>query len=414
MNVERPRGTRDFTPEVMSKRKAAESAIKTVFESYGYSEVSVPCFEHLDLFKVKSGEEIQEHMYVFKDKSDRELCLRPEATASVCRMFKDELRDKPRPLKLYYSCPMYRYERPQKGRYREFWQMGVELIGAAGVEADAEAIALAVDCLQKLGLKFNLEVGHIGVIRGLLTDLKVEPTRQDKIISDIDKGDIGYLRDEYDGVVYNIINRFVESGRSISPLRKIIENYPSSLAAFDKLEELCSLLDKLEIDYTARPGIARGLEYYTGMVFEVRVDGLGAQDQVCGGGRYDQLIELFSGVSVPAVGFAFGFDRVVEAMDHQGIESPLKQVDVVVAPVNESVRPQAWSIAKKLRKDSVKVDLDLMNRKLSKILEYASNINARYAAIVGPKELEENKVTLRDMESGEQKTIGVDEIGKLL
>jgi len=189
MNIEKPRGTRDFAPVEMERRNYARQVIQNVFERYGYSEISIPTFEHTELFALKSGEEIRAEMYVFRDKSDRELCLRPEATASVCRMFAQKLQNLQKPLKLSYFGPMFRYERPQKGRYREFWQQGIELIGAKGVEGDAEVIMAANDALKELGLAFELEVGHLGILRGLMGDLGIEEEKQDELINVVDKKD---------------------------------------------------------------------------------------------------------------------------------------------------------------------------------------------------------------------------------
>jgi len=192
----------------------------------------------------------------------------------------------------------------------------------------------------------------------------------------------------------------------------LLDAYPSAINALGELEEILSYLDIADMDYTINLGIARGLEYYTGMVFEIRVPGLGAQDQICGGGRYDRLIELFSGQRMPAVGFAFGFDRVMDAMEVQEIKVSKEADKVVIAPVSKDVRKDAFKIACQLRRSSnLAVDLDLMNRKLNKILDYANNTGARWTVIVGPRELKEDKVVVRDMRTGEQAVINMDGIG---
>jgi len=413
MRIEKPRGTRDFAPDEMWKRELVERKISSTIENYGYRKILIPTFERSELFMLKSGEEIQQHMYVFKDKGGRELCLRPEATASVCRMFAEELRAEQRPVKVYYSCPMFRYEEPQKGRYREFWQIGIELIGPKGPESDAEVIDVAAGSLKIMGLKFELEVGHLGILRGLMQDLKIKKKVQNEVISAIDRGQRNraekLVKDE---VFFDLVGMKGDK-KVVARAEKILKDYKNSSAALGEFKGILSYLDLMGVKYSINLGIARGLEYYTGMVFEIRVDGLGAQNQICGGGRYDNLIGLFSSLEVPAVGFAFGFDRVVEAVKEQGIRIPERKIDLVVAPVSNEVREEAIKIASRFR-GRCSVEVDLMDRKLGKILEYASRVKARYAIIVGPRELEKGMVILRDMNSGSQKEIKMDEIERIL
>jgi len=413
MKTEKPKGTRDFTPEDMESRRHVEKEITDVFERYGFRQIRTPSFEHAELFEIKSGEEITTHMYAFKDKKDRTLCLRPEETAPVCRMFAETLRTRPRPLKLYYFDPMFRYEEPQKGRYREFWQMGLELIGPPGPESDAEVISIAYESLKRIGLSSALEIGHLGIIKGFLEDRKIPEDTQRKILACIDKKDTeGLKKLSTEKTLFELIG--LAGGKEVlGKAEKHLKNCDRSMKALSELGEIISILDLLGIGYLINLGIARGLEYYTGMVFEMRVQGLGAQNQICGGGRYDNLIGLFSGISVPAVGFAFGFDRVVEAAQFQKIKTPVRGIDVVVAPVSPDVKKEALKIAATLRKDYV-VLFDLMNRKLGKVLEYAAETNARYVVIVGSKDLAEGCVTLRDMKSGVQKTVKIEDIGGAL
>ena len=411
MEIKKPRGTRDFSPLEMEKRDYVEDSMIGVLKSYNYRKILIPTFEHAELFQLKSGEEIQEHMYVFRDKSGRTLCLRPEATASVCRMFAEELRGKRLPLKLYYSCPMFRYERPQKGRYREFWHLGIELIGPKSPESDAEVITIAYNSLKKLGLKFQVEIGHLGILRGLMDDLGMDEKIQDRVIASIDKGDTENLRKLVDKqILFDLIETKGDMD-VIERAEKLLGEYKKAKKALNELKGVLKWLKLMDVEYKINLGIARGLEYYTGTVFEIRVSGLGAQNQICGGGRYDDLIELFSGLKVPAVGFAFGFDRVMSAIDLQGIEIPRKATDVIIAPVNDTVKEDAVKIASQLR-DELNVDVDLMNRKLEKILRYAGDIKARYTIIVGPEDLKKREVTIRDMKSGKQKRVSIENLKK--
>ena len=413
MKIEKPKGTRDFAPEEMEARKYIEREIAGMFTRYGFRQIRTPSFEHVELFEKKSGEEISTHMYAFEDKKGRMMCLRPEETASVCRMYAETLRTKQKPLKLYYFDPMFRYEEPQKGRYREFWQMGLELIGPSGPESDAEVISVAYESLKKIGVQNVLEIGHLGVLKGFLEDRNVPEADQRKILACIDKNDIEGLRKlSVEKALYELIG--LKGGKEVlAKAEKHLKNCERSMKSLTELRNIIDTLDFLGIEYLINLGIARGLEYYTGMVFEIRVAGLGAQNQICGGGRYDNLIELFSGLSVPAVGFAYGFDRVVEAAQLQKIETPARTIDAVIAPASPEMKKEAFKIAAALRKDYV-VDYDLMDRKLGKILEYAAEAKARYVIIVGAKDLALGQVTLRDMTTGEQKIIKIEEIGKAL
>ncbi len=413
MKIEKPRGTRDFTAEEMEERDYVENVLSGVFKAYGYKKIRTPTFEHMELFTLKSGDEISAHMYVFEDKKGRKLCLRPEETASVCRMFSETLRMQAKPLKLYYFDPMFRYEEPQKGRYREFWQLGLELIGPKGPESDAEAISVAYDSLKKLGLGFRLEIGHLGIVKGLLADRNIAEDIQKKAISCIDKNDHAGLRKLTDEpLLFELIA--LKGGKEvIGKAEDRLKDSKKAVAALMELKEILSYLDVLGVEYTLNLGVARGLEYYTGMVFEIRVPDLGAQSQICGGGRYDNLIELFSGISVPAVGFAYGFDRVSEALQMQGIKRPEDKGGIIVAPASPEMKKEAMKIASDLRKTRV-VGYDLMDRKLGKILEYAAERGAAYVVIVGRKDYSEGVVTLRNMLSGEQREMKIGEIEKAL
>ncbi|WP_456328022.1 histidine--tRNA ligase, partial [Archaeoglobus sp.] len=211
MRIERPRGTRDFLPDEMERRRAIEKVMRQIAESYGYREVLTPTFEHLELFTIKSGEGIVEEIYAFKDKSGRDLALRPELTAPVMRMYVNECMGMPKPLRFYYFANCFRYERPQKGRYREFWQFGVELIGSDSYLADVEVISLAYEIMKALNIKFDLHVGHVGLLRHVLRDLDEKVA--EKIMRLIDKKDLDTLdnylseigREELKDVVYPLI-----------------------------------------------------------------------------------------------------------------------------------------------------------------------------------------------------------------
>ncbi|MFH1056147.1 MAG: histidine--tRNA ligase [Candidatus Altiarchaeota archaeon] len=411
MVFERPRGVRDFGPDEMRGRLHAESTISRVFESFGYRRVQTPTFEFLELFELKSGSDIREHLFVFDDKGGRKLCLRPEATAQVARMYASELRSLPKPLRVCYLSQMFRYEEPQKGRYREFWQAGVELLGVSGAEADAEVVCLAAECLKRLGLRFKLRVSHIGVLRRLLALQGLEAAEQDDVIHLLDRGDFksveGRIKDESFKKILGL-----RGLRDVVGSASELVSDAGVKATLEELDKTLTLLDFARVDYEVDFSMARGLDYYTGMVFDVRVEGLGAQNQVCGGGRYDNLIELFGGPQTPAVGFAFGLDRILESMQEQGADIPKAETDVYVVPISDDMRGEAFRIAVELRRKmpDCTVEYELSGRKLNKALQHASEINARYAVIVGATELKEQSVMLKDLKTQKQDKVKITEL----
>lgn len=418
MKFERPRGTRDFSPVEMAERACVEGGIADVVEGFGYARVETPMFEHAELFELKSGGDVSDKMYVFEDKGGRRVCLRPEVTAQVARMFASSLKVFPKPLRLYYAGPMFRYERPQKGRYRQFWQIGVELLGAQGSLADAEVIQLACECLESIGLEYELKVNSLGVLRGLMDELSVDSARQARVLGLIDKGDFAGARGLVGDTLLADIVGLRGSSRVLGEAGKMLEGYGKPVKALKEIEETAGILDALNVSYVIDFSVARGLEYYTGMVFEAGIEGLGAQKQVCGGGRYDNLIGLFGGPDTPAVGFAFGFDRLMEAARLQGIELKHDKKSVLVVPVNEQLTTEAARLAGELRRglrgSGVSVMVELTGRKLSKSLTYASEAGLDYTVIVGDKELAEKKVVVKDLREGRQETVEVGKLGGFL
>ncbi|HII91706.1 MAG TPA: histidine--tRNA ligase [Methanosarcina sp.] len=404
MTVNRPRGTRDFLPADTARRRYVENVMRDVARKWGYSEIITPTFEHLDLFTLKSGEGIIGELYNFTDKGGREMTLRPELTAPVMRLYINELQPFPKPLKLFYFENCFRYERPQKGRFREFWQFGVELIGSGKPDSDAEVIALAAAMLKAVGVKGDMKLGNLAVIRTLLSGL--EPEIVSKVMRLVDKKEYAGLEalleeigaeEQLKSDLFHLIK--LEGKHILPEVIKIVGNIPE-LVSFEKT---LKLLDAYGVDYSLDFGIARGLDYYTGMVFEVYAEGLGAQKQVCGGGSY-QLIQLFGGGDVPSTGFGIGFDRIMEICPL--IPPASKTIMLISKP---DVHLEAIGFVNELRK-YVTVHVDLMERNFKAQLSYANTINADYVVIVGEKELEAGKLTLRDMLSGEQELLTLEEI----
>ncbi len=409
--VERPRGTRDFDPEEMEKRRYVEDVIRRVSDSFGFREIATPTFENAELFIMRSGREVVDQMYVFKDKGDRELALRPELTASVIRFFVDKLKNYPKPLKIYYFGPCFRYERPQRGRYREFFQYGAELIGGGSLESDVEIIDLAISVVRGLGIReFKLRVGNIGILRKLLEDssdvlecLKFISTEKlDEL-----KGKLASdgMSDKED-MILSLVD--LKGPDVLSKVRDLVGKEAAEEVQY--LQTLGEAIKSLVTDdIQFEPAMVRGLDYYTGMVFEIDCPELGAEKQICGGGSYS-LADLLGGEPVFSTGFAFGFDRMVLVLEEEGFDFPKKPVEVYVIPVGDAMREKAMGVLKNLREKGIPSDLDLIGRGPSKNLDYANSIGAKRVVFVGEDEWSRNSVSVKNMETGEQTEVLVNQL----
>ncbi len=408
--IQCPRGTRDFLPDEMEKRRFYESKLRHTAGTFGFREVETPIFEDAELFILRSGPNVLKELYAFKDKGDREIALRPEMTAPAIRMFVNNMSNDPKPIKIFYFGQCFRYERPQSGRYREFFQFGAELIGSATPETDAEAIAMAASCIKALGLKeYKIRIGHIGVLRQRIADAGVPKERTAEVLQKLDKK----LYDEARPILedMNVDSGDIEDIFSLTETvggTEVLDRVPGD--AGDYLKQVVGFLsamgvDDVEIDL----GVVRGLDYYTGMVFEAEAPSLGAEKQICGGGSYT-LSELFGGEKVFSTGFAIGFDRILLAIEKEGQVYEPKGIDAYVLSVSDDMRVKAAEVVSKLRAAGISADVDIMGRKMAKALKYASAIRARYAVIIGAKEMEEGSVTLRDMTTGEQSLVKVDDL----
>ncbi|MBN1676953.1 MAG: histidine--tRNA ligase [Candidatus Thermoplasmatota archaeon] len=409
--IQRPRGTRDFGPAEMAKRRKVELAMREACSRFGFGEVVTPTFEHSELFTLRSGQSIVDEMYVFKDKGDREMALRPEITASVIRFYVNEMSTHPKPLKLYYVGNCFRYENPQSGRYREFFQIGAELIGSKNPETDAEVIALAVNCIRSAGLEnFVVRVGHIGVLKSLVREQIEDEKAAADVLRMIDKEDWDALGDMFDARV--LPRKLFDRITAIADIKGGIEEL-NNLEDSEATRHLRELFDVLRLygieDCQVDLGIVRGLDYYTGMVFEIDAPKLGAEKQVLGGGSY-ALSELFGGEPVFSTGFAIGIDRVALAIDAERKIEPKPALDAYVIPTKDDMRKYAFGMVARLRSQGLRADVDLMRRTMSKNLKYASSLGARFAVIVGKEEMAKRSVTLRDMTSGKQEVVLADNI----
>ncbi len=412
---ERPRGTNDWGPEEMAKRRFVESRFIQLAESFGFREVSTPTFESLDLFTAKSGPGILRELYAFKDQGGRDLALRPEFTASILRFYVSSLRSLPKPLKLYTAGNAFRYEEPQKGRYREFYQLNAEIIGGAPLPSDAEALALAIGTMRAIGLKqVKARIGNIGILRSFLP---FPPADQGVVLHSLDKRNFPMLDTE-----------LARLGRKdlATPLRKLVElsgdasvlNEASKVLGgtakegLAYLRDIAGLLDDYGIsrsDYAFDMGVVRGLDYYTGMVFEIDSPNLGAEKQVGGGGAY-RLAEVFGGEPVAQTGFALGLDRLVMAAEAEGTLEAPRPLDAYIVPVGDTARKRAIQVLTSLRAAGLGADIDLVGRGPSKNLDYANAIGARFAILLGERELKAGRATVREMATGAQREVALDDL----
>lgn len=443
--IQRPRGTRDFPPEEAHRRRAVREKMTDVMERWGYREIATPTFEHLELFTLKSGEGVIEEIYSFKDKGGRDIALRPELTAPVMRMYVSELHNAPKPLRLYYFANCFRYERPQKGRFREFWQLGCELIGGRRSDSEAEVIAMADDVLRAVGIRGDIHIGYLGLIRSML--MKVPEAHRQSIMRLIDKKERDALREllqsigaEDIGIIElvslkgrNALDRAeqlisdlssVEISKDTGSIHSAAETSgaggragarasaragrsPESEMDLSEFREMLELLNAYGVEATIDFEIVRGLEYYTGTVFEIYTSGLGAQNQICGGGSYE-LASLFGGAETFSTGFGIGFDRIMEVVGE--VDRPRPPVVLAFTP---DVKIDAIRIAKRLR-NIAPVVIDVMGRSLSAQLKAASAIGAEQVIIIGRRELDSGKLVLRDMVNGSQEELSIEEIEERL
>lgn len=401
----RPRGTRDFDPDEMARRRAAEARMREVFRIYSYKEVQTPTFEELELFTAKSGDGIISELYDFEDKGGRRMTLRPELTAPVMRMYYADHAFDPKPIKWFYFGNCFRYDRPQAGRYREFWQFGCEQIGAGTPVAYAELIALARGLLDAVGIKgADVRVGHVGILRAAV-DAAVPDDARAQAMRLIDKAAPEALaehlaKNDVPGDRAKVLVGLTE-GRyaTLDDARKALE----WLDADDDFDELAQVLEHAQdkgIDARPHLGIARGLDYYTGVVFEIHSPALGAQSQLVGGGGYD-LSAVFGGQATPTIGFGLGFDRTLVALEAEGAEPvQVPGPAVYFGALGEQALGVVTRGAAKIRGMGLAVDMDLIGRKPGQIAKAADAAGARFLVIIGDRDLEAGQIQAKDLADG--------------
>ena len=398
----------------MEKLNYVKRVVRQLFSLYGYMEVMTPTLESFELLAAKSGEEIRQRMYVFTDLGGRKVALRPEMTAPIARFYINNMLGRPKPVRLGYIANCFRYDEPQYGRYREFWQGGFELIGSREPEADAEILDIADALMRRLGFENHyLKLGHVGIMRAFLGAEGVAEPDQNRIFGLMDKGRIEESLSVLEEL--KVSSRCLEVAEALFSLKgydaakllgeaeELLADYEKALLELENFKRVigyciaCGLSGRLFVDFS----FARGLEYYTGMIFEVFVPGF--RIALGGGGRYDKLIELFGGEPTPAVGYAPGLDRIVLAMEE--LKIPFKEerkVKVYVVSTSEDMRIRALKVAHELRENNVMAELEVFGRSLRKALSYANSRGFSHAIIVGAKEAERGKIVLKDLSANVQ------------
>lgn len=413
MAIKAPKGTKDTMPRDSYKVQYIEKEFSELCRLYGFREVRTPMFESTELFNRGVGETtdiVQKEMYTFEDLGHRSITLKPEGTSPAVRAF-IESHDyaEMQPTKYYYDTPCFRYERPQAGRLREFHQFGVENFGTPDMMADAEVIALASDFIKKIGIEdVELRINSVGcrecrpVYRKALQDYLRLYYEE---LSDISK-------DRFESNPMRIIDSKDITDQRIAKDAPYMLDYlcDDCKAAFEALK---TNLDAMGISYVVDPRIVRGLDYYTKTAFEFVTTKIGAQGTICGGGRYDHLVEEIGGPSIPGVGFGLGKERLLILMEQNDIVVDDPNVpDISVSFIGDKARLYALDLVHKLRAGGVSAIIDTLNRNLKGQMKYANKLNARYSVVIGENEIEKGIVTLKNMYSGEQKEISAIDITK--
>ncbi|MCM1578705.1 MAG: histidine--tRNA ligase [Ruminococcus sp.] len=398
----RNKGAKDILPSEIHKWRTVEQAAANIAECYGFKEIRVPAFEKTELFVRSVGETtdvVQKEMFTVTG-TESSFTLRPEGTAGVIRAYlQNGLNNEAAPQKLYYFVNCFRHENVQKGRLWEFHQFGAEMAGSSSPAADAEIICFAGDVLKSLGLeKISLRINSIGcpkcrgeyykVLREFLTPNK------DKLC--------GTCQSRFEKNPMRILDCKSDICKGIAEGAPVITDYLCDECK-NHFEQLKGILDSLEISYTVDPKIVRGLDYYTKTVFEFISEDIGAQGTICGGGRYDGLIEEIGGPPTPALGFAMGLERVIMAMESAGADFlPDFGCEIYIASMGDNARNAAMKLIHDLRGEGIRAEGDVMGRELRGQLKYADKIGAAYSAVIGDSELESGKVTVKNMKSGEK------------
>ncbi|AWR94448.1 histidine--tRNA ligase [Acidianus brierleyi] len=413
VSFEPVRGMKDYYGIEAKKLRYLEELFRKHVEIAGYQETITPIVEDFALFAIKSGEEIRNTMYVFKDKAEREVALRPEITPSIVRLYLNSMQHLPKPIRLYYIGRVYRYDEPQLGRYREFRQAGVEMLGSNSILSDIEIIKLLYDFYNELGLSKSilLKINNIGLYRSIFRKFNIEENVQEHLLHLIDKGkkdESMQILNKYisQNNVLNLINTLLYSNLKMDEVESEIQKIGIKCLdeEFNRFKKTITILNNLNIRSVVDLSFVRGLAYYTGIIFEITHPKV--TFSVAGGGRYDNLVEIYGGTYTPAIGFAIGIERTSVLINYETYRSP----QVVVIVLDDSVIDYALSILDILRSSDIIAILNVKEQSLGKLLSSYFEQNVRYAVIVGNNEKISRKVVLKDLASRSQEIVSSDEL----
>ncbi|WP_379134980.1 histidine--tRNA ligase [Paenibacillus sp. sgz500958] len=407
---EKPTGTQDVLPGAVEKWQVLERKAREVCQRFNYKEIRTPIFEHTGLFERGVGETtdiVEGEMYTFKDKGDRDLALRPEGTAGVVRAYvQNKLFGEPDVSKLYYIGPMFRYERPQAGRYRQFHQFGIEAFGAVDPAIDAEVISLGYQFYKDLGLNgVRVEINSVG-------NAPSRAAYREKLL--------GFLRPMKDQLCSDCQRRMERNPLRVLDCKVDQDKFTDAPSILDSLDEECTVhfakvrehLDVMGVEYTVNTRLVRGLDYYTHTAFEYKAAGIGSIDTVGGGGRYNGLVEEVGGPDQPGIGFGIGLERILLILENQKVElDAVKPLDVYFVALGEEADLEITKQLFILRSLGFSAERDYLGRKMKAQMKSADRMSARYTAILGEDELKNGVIALKSMATGEQRTVKLEDLG---
>ncbi|GIN20113.1 MAG TPA: histidine--tRNA ligase [Bacillus bacterium] len=414
MSIQIPRGTQDILPGEVEKWQFIEQKAKDICKRYLYKEIRTPVFEHTELFQRSVGDTtdiVQKEMYTFEDRGSRSLTLRPEGTAAVVRSYAENKMygQTVQPVKLYYLGPMFRYERPQAGRYRQFVQFGVEAIGSDDPAIDAEVISLAMELYRELGLK------KLRLVLNSLGDSASRKAHRDALIAHF-KPRIGEFCEDCRHRLETNPLRILDCKRDRE--HELMSSAPSILdylndESRDYFDKVKKYLEDMEIEYVVDPTLVRGLDYYNHTAFEIMSDaeGFGAITTLCGGGRYNGLVQDVGGPDQPGIGFALSIERLISALEAEGVLPPHEEsIDCYIIALGEKAMDYAVPLLQEIRREGLSAEKDYMGRKMKAQFKAAERMNAKHALIIGEDELEKGKAAVKDLQTGDQEIVPLENI----
>lgn len=411
MFISAPKGTKDLLPDQVYKWHYVENKFSDICKRYGFKEIRTPMFEHTEVFARGIGDTtdvVQKEMYTFNDHAGRSITLKPEGTSGAVRAFIEHKQyAEVQPTKYYYNTDCFRYEKPQAGRLRHFHQFGIEVFGTSDMLADAEVISLGYDFLTELGItEIQLRINSVGC-----------PDCRRKYRDALKE----FLKPRYDELCNTCKDRYERNPMRIldcksETCKKIVENAPRMLDYLcddcrNAFEELKTNLTSMGIEYVIDPNIVRGLDYYTKTAFEFVTTKIGAQGTVCGGGRYDHLIEELGGPPIPGVGFGLGIERLIMLMEANDVKFPEEsRPEVFIAVMGEAAKAFGLKLCRELRQKGVIAEMDTLSRNIKGQFKYADRLGAKYTLVIGEDELKKGVVSLKDMAKSEQREIKIETI----